>query len=108
MCIFKENKCQSLLVKFFSIAAEPKGVAAPQISSTGEEGLEIIPLDRVLHLQVAVTGGHHPLQVAVTGGHLHLQVAVTRGHHPLQEAIIRSPLHLQVAVTGQVVFSASR
>ena len=86
MCIFKENKCQSLLVKFFSIAAEPKGVAAPQISSTGEEGLEIIPLDRVLHLQVADTRGHHPLQVAIT----------------------RSPLHLQVAVTGQVVFSASK
>jgi hypothetical protein len=44
-----------LLAEIYLIfAAEPKGVAAPQITSSGDEGVEIIPLDRVLHLQVSI------------------------------------------------------
>ncbi len=54
-CHFFFAKLIQLLAEIYLIfAAEPKGVAAPQITSSGDEGVEIIPLDRVLHLQVSI------------------------------------------------------
>jgi hypothetical protein len=57
-----------LLAEIYLIfAAEPKGVAAPQIISSGDEGVEIIPLDRVLHLQVSILLSERGRSLSING-----------------------------------------